>query len=261
MNRSSSDKPKATGAGNLKIQISETSNYRIAGSRLVLERACPSHASYILSTFSNSKFWEKYRRNQNRELGIDKLIEKLERDEKTSPAMLGTLEWVVSIKTKEGLQAIGFATLANYIPEQRRAEFLLGLVRDEDAKPGIGLEASLLVLDYAFNIAKLHKLVSIVYSSNMQAQSNTLALGFIQEGLLRKHFFDSKSGKFIDLFQNGMLAEDFRKNSRLGAISERLLRRNVTLVNNHGLIDSIDADQVRKFELMLRGHCDEKEQS
>lgn len=93
---------------------------------------------------------------------------------------------------------------------------------------GIGVEASLLVFDFAFNQQRLNKLLTYVYGSNLQAQASTLALGFRQEGHLKNHFYLGEKAGFCDVFQNGMLQNEFRENARLKRLSLKLLGRDVT---------------------------------
>ncbi len=239
-------------SGKISVQLDQNAPYRLTSPRLILERASPLHAEYIYSTYANDEFWDKYRRTQKRDVSMMQLVEKLEYDAQHSPASLGMLEWVICRRMGDELIPIGFTSLSSYSAGQRRAEFLIGIPEQEDVATGIGLEASLLIFDYAFNVINLHKLVSIVYSYNQQAQANTLALGFVEEGLLRKHFFDSGKQDFIDLIQNGMLLDDFRQNARLATLSRKLLDRNVTESGNSRSIKQIDRSTLRNLELSLR---------
>ncbi len=232
----------------LSLQTDRNAPYRLTGQRVILERAAPVHAEYIYSTFSNDAFWDKYRRTQKRDISMMQLVEKLEYDYNHSPAGLGMLEWVICRRDGETLVPIGFTSLSNYSASQRRAEFLIGIVDEADIAIGIGLEASLLVFDYAFNVINLHKLVSIVYAYNQQAQISTQSLGFIREGLLRKHFFDPVKQEHVDLIQNGMLQEDFHGNSRLSALSRKLLGKNVTEKSFYRSIKKIEKDQLARIE-------------
>lgn len=238
------------------ISLDENKNaaYLLDGPRVVLERASPKHAEYIYSTFSNVDFWQKYRRTQKRDVSMMQLVEKLEYDDNTSPARLGILEWVICRKDGDELIPLGFAALSNYSAQQRRAEFLIGIVESDDVKAGIGLEASLLIFDYAFNVINLHKLTSIVYKANKSAQISTLSLGFTQEGILRKHYFDSSSQEFIDLIQNGFLLEDFRNSRRLAKLSRKLLHRDVTDNNFYRNIGTISKARVESIEKSLRNY-------
>ena len=141
----------------------------------------------------------------------------------------------------------GFASLSAIDAAQSQAEFMLGIVEQEQIKTGIALEASLLVLDYAFNHEGLHKLCSFVYGNNPLAQKNTLALGFKNDGVLEKHLQLQTSLDFLDVYQNSLLQEQFRNNRRLSRLSSRLLGVDVTRKPRHRRSDEFDLNA--SFEL------------
>lgn len=203
-------------------------NRPLRGRRLVLERLGKMHAEYLQSTYDDNEFWSKYRFNQNRKLQLSTVRDLLAKEEYCEPAKLGKIEWVISRVRGNAMQPIGFAGLTAYDAAQKRAEFLVGVVKPEDRASGIGLEASMLVFEFAFNIARLNKLVSLIYYDNSDAQENTLALGFSKEGVLREHFRTGADAEFIDIIQNGLLAREFRMNQRLARLSRRLLGRDIT---------------------------------
>ncbi len=217
--------------------------------RLLLERLGPQHADYLLSTYSDDGFWNHYRSNQNRRLDRERLRQLLAKESRLSPAKLGKIEWVISRVKGQEIEPIGVTGLTAYSELQSRAEFLVGIVNESDREPGLGLEASLLVFDFAFNLLKLNKLVSFVYAGNTEAQSNTLALGFEQEGQLRQHFRTDSGGPFIDIYQNGMLQSQFRINGRLGRLARRLLQRDITRAERRqGRVIKIGEPQVNATE-------------
>jgi diamine N-acetyltransferase len=119
---------------------------------------------------------------------------------------------------------IGLASLAEIHLIHRRAELLIGFpdaVKFNGTR--IPLSATLMILNYAFNRIGLNKLVSIVYADNVHAQKSTLALGFKQEGFLKNHLFDRKLNRWISVYQNSMLIEEFGENAQLVNFSKRLL--------------------------------------
>lgn len=193
-----------------------------------LERLGPTHVDLLLSAYENVGFWNAYRRNKNRHVKREELEQRLAFDYQQPPARVGKIKWVI-IRNLEGLGVpIGFAGLTALEPSQFRAEFLIGIFDPDEVKIGIGVEASLLVFDFAFNHQRLNKLVTYVYGSNPRAQASTLALGFRQEGHLKNHFYLREEAGFCDVFQNGMLQNEFRENSRLKRLSLRLLGKDVT---------------------------------
>lgn len=85
-----------------------------------------------------------------------------------------------------------------------------------------GLKASLAAMDCAFaSFFGLRKLVSHVYGDNPAAQANTLHLGLRQEGLLRAHLLTGDGP--LDLYVNGLLADEFRADARLPRLLARQL--------------------------------------
>ncbi len=203
-------------------------NKPIKGRRLRLVRLGPEHAPYLQETFSDDSFWNAYRYNQDRHTLDRKLVRKLEFEHQQNPAASGKIEWLIQTLEEGNGRGIGFAALSAFNNEQRRAEFQLGIVNAGNRNPGTGLEASLLLFEYAFNRAGLQKLVSYVYTNNEKSQMNTLALGFQQEGLLRAHFRMKDENDYLDVYQNGMLLTEFRANARLAKLAVRLLGRDIT---------------------------------
>jgi len=200
----------------------------LQGRKLRLQRRAPEHAEFIQQCRQNQAFMDLYRLTEKRSESLSALRESLAEELTLVPPQLRRFEWVIVRHLPgEAEKLIGLAAVADYQVNHQRAEFLVGIVEPADQQPGIGLEASLLVLDFAFNQLALHKLISFVYGYNPISQENTLALGFTQEGLLREHLHLNSLG-YIDLYQNGLLASDFRHNARLSKLSQRLLGYDIT---------------------------------
>ncbi len=201
----------------------------VRGQRVSLLRRAPEHAAYLRSCWDDKAFMDLYRLAQNRQETLEQITERLAKEYKKIPKDLRKFEWVIQRHATEQQEArlIGLAAVADYQATHQRGEFLVGIVNPDDQTAGIGLEASLLVLDFAFNILKLHKFISFVYGHNQDSQNNTVHLGFTQEALLREHIRYASHG-YVDLYQNGMLESDFRSNARLSRFSQRLLKRDIT---------------------------------
>lgn len=198
----------------------------LQGKRLRLERRAPQHADFIWKCRQDRRFWELYRMTDDPNETVKQIHDKLVEENKLLPHQLRWLEWVI-FRINEN-KPIGLAAVADYQPQHQRGEFLIGILEPQEQKAGIGLETSLLVMEFAFNYLKLHKFMSFVYGYNQASQHNTLQLGFIQEGLFREHMFIPEKG-YIDLYQNGLLESDFRNNPRLAKLSQRLLDYDITL--------------------------------
>lgn len=200
------------------------------GKQLYLRRYREEDAAYLHQCYQNFTFMAQYNHYIPRHQHLDDLAAKLRHAHDMHPCQLKTVDWVI-LKKNSG-QPVGIANLVEIQFVHRRAEFLIGLPNPADHARGTGLEATLLILDYAFNRVGLNKLTTFVYGDNDSSQQNTLALGFIQESYLREQIVESASEKFLDLYGNGMTLGDFRTNTRLPKLSQRLLGRDITLTPN-----------------------------
>lgn len=186
------------------------------GKRVVLARMTSKHRDFLFSCRKNRDFQHHYHLFQDSSPeGIERDLKEAER----SPFETKKISWVIEINDRP----IGLASLVGIDFNNSRTEILIGI--PDDRTFGIGLEATLLVMEFAFSVIKLSKLFSYVYSDNIQSQENTLHLGFRQEGLLRSHVIDPISKQPLNLFVNGCLSDEFYQNDKLMALANRLLGR------------------------------------
>lgn len=213
------------------LTVSPLGTEPLWGHKVVLERSNPTHASFLLQCYQDSAFMDLYRLAQKRSETLAQIKKRLEEEQAFQLRQLKRIEWVIHQYKVENEQLqkspIGLISLADYKPTYLQAEFLIGILNTDKRCTGLALEASLLVLDFAFNQLRLHRLTAYVYGYNHNAQANVVELGFKQEGVLRDHVRTQK--QFVDLYANGMLEQDFRENQRLARLSKRLLGENITL--------------------------------
>jgi len=211
----------------LALDIDES----LYGKHLVLDVLSPEHADFLSDCYANNRFMNAYRLSQARNLESQTLHTSLVKKQQYLALRQQGIEWVIRRK-KDAIgnrgELLGLAALADYQAGHNRAEFLVGFLDPKDARAGLGLEASLLVLEFAFQKVKLHKLITLVYQFNKSAQGNTLHLGFSQEAVFREHYFDPYQKRFIDLYQNALLAREFFASKSLARWSKRLLGRDIT---------------------------------
>lgn len=251
------------------IRIAPTGNRALAGKKLVLTPLAAKDAGYFCMLQNEQDFWRHYRLNEDRTRSLEQLHEALKAEEGQSLLQAQKIEWLINRREGEKLVPIGLAALAHFAAEQRRAEFLVGIARRDDRTTGLGLEASLLVFDFAFNQCDLNKLTTLVYAVADNAQKDTEALGFVQEGYLRQHLWDAEQQQFIDLYENGMLQADFRRNSRLSRLSRRLLGRDITCDNGGNAIrvlkgkerEGVEAAFRQSFKLVANRQTNSDEES
>jgi RimJ/RimL family protein N-acetyltransferase len=122
----------------------------------------------------------------------------------------------------------GLVSLVEIDVANRRAEMLIGVPAVDDRGSGIALTASLLMFDFAFNQIGLKKLTTAVIGHNDHSHRSTLALGFAEEGFRKQHVRVPQTGRWVDSRDYGLVNEDFRRNTRLARLSQRLLGRDIT---------------------------------
>lgn len=196
------------------------------GEKLTLRRCSEDDAGYLHQCYKNNTFMTQYNHYIPRHQSLKDLAIKLREADAKHPYQLRSVDWIIFKKATN--QPVGIANLVEIQFHHRRAEFLIGFANPEHHNKSYGLEATLLVLDYAFNRVGLNKLTTIVYSDNILAQKNSLALGFVQESYLREQITEPNGEKFLNLYGNGMTLNDFRNNRRIPKLSRRLLGRDIT---------------------------------
>ena len=102
----------------------------------------------------------------------------------------------------------GEAVLNDIDLVNRSAGFRIALVGTENRNQGYGTEAAALLLEYAFNTLKLHRIALEVYDFNPRALHVYKKLGFKQEGLLRDALV--WKGIYHDAVQMSLLESDYR---------------------------------------------------
>jgi len=77
----------------------------------------------------------------------------------------------------------------------------------ERRNKGFGTDAKMHVLNYAFNVLNLHRMVTEAFEFNEPSLHYNLKCGYKVEGRLRQHYF--KEGRYVDAVQLGVLREDW----------------------------------------------------
>jgi len=194
------------------------------GRSISIRQTTPEDTPILYRAYTDDEFMRLYRSNnplQSEEQLRQMLAERL----KHSPEKRGYIEFII-IHRRYG--AIGVASLADFSSTHRRAEMLIGLFEQKYRGGKFALEASLLVFDLAFNAYNLNKLYTYVYEYNHFAEKSTVHSGFTQEGTLKNHHYLVHEKRFVSLYINGLVIEDFRRSETLRKLSLRLLGRDIT---------------------------------
>lgn len=116
---------------------------------------------------------------------------------------------VFAICMIENDRHIGNIALQQISLKNRNAELAILIGEKEVYGQGIGYEAALLLVEYAFEYLKLHRLYCGTHSENIGMQKLALKLGMRQEGVRREALF--KNGSFANIVEYGMLSDEFLK--------------------------------------------------
>lgn len=199
--------------------------------RIRIRPRTPLDDPFVMHCYANEAFMNNYNRYLASAFRRSKATKNLHFRSRLNVYKNQCVQWVIeridhSSPGESGYTPIGLASLAEIHVTHRRAEVLIGFPDAKLSGSGIPLAAMLMILDFAFNTIGFNKLTSIVYSDNAYAQQSTLAIGFKQEGFFKNHLFDYKSGSWLSTYQNSMLIEEFRNNSRLARVANKLLACN-----------------------------------
>lgn len=112
------------------------------------------------------------------------------------------------IETEED-GALGVATLLDIDWKNRMAEHGIKIANKERRGKGIGTDTVMAIMRYAFDELQLNRLNSSWFEDNLPSKSMYMKCGWKEEGRRRKFIY--KHGKYRDLIETGVLAEDYYK--------------------------------------------------
>lgn len=114
---------------------------------------------------------------------------------------------VFAIKTLDDEKHVGNTGLYHIDWIHRRAEFWILIGEEDYARQGIGTEVGLLMQRYAFKNLNLNKLYLNVGLNNKGAINLYTKLNFVQEGILKDHYYID--GKYLDVITMEILRRNF----------------------------------------------------
>lgn len=179
----------------------------------LLRRSGTSDADFYREAFRKSTFSTLYNRQQPWRGDLTKA---LSNSNQSHFEDTGSIHWTV---LNNDLRPTGLASLSSFSKENARAEVSLGFPETVSAREIMA--ASMLVLRFAFSVAKLNKLTSYVYEDNPHARDFTKNFGFTSEGFLEEHFLLPPHG-FVGVNVFGMTRKHLQQNERLRQFSVRM---------------------------------------
>lgn len=120
-------------------------------------------------------------------------------------------EYVFVIADVISDEAIGIICLRHIDPAMRTAQIGTWLARDQWGS-GINAEAKRLLLDFAFDRLRLHRVEARIAVGNGRSMHAFERLGAAREGILRESFY--KDGKYHDQHLYVILEQEWRARSK-----------------------------------------------
>ena len=102
---------------------------------------------------------------------------------------------------------VGVATLTDIDWKNRRATHGIKISTKERRTKGIGTDAVMAIMRYAFDELGLHRLDGAWFDTNIASKNLYTKCGWREEGIKREYIY--KKGKFRDLIITGILAEEY----------------------------------------------------
>lgn len=168
---------------------------RIEGSQIYLRPITIEDTDNVVRWRNDRKIVENfiYRKNISREEHLNWLHNKVEAGQ--------VIQFIICDRQTD--KPLGSIYLQNFNEESRQAEEGIFLGEEEAYGRGIGTEAAELVLKYAFETLKLHKLTARVLSYNQGSRKMHEKAGYVMESYLKDELF--LNGKYEDLIFYGAI--------------------------------------------------------
>lgn len=198
----------------------------LRGPRLTLRRPQENDAAWLKQHFTQPTFATAVNRDYGRRiqaLSETQVAQQLAQQQTLSPVDLGA--HLLLIGHTDSGERLGVASFVTLDGEHRRGEFIIGF-------PGqvphghVIMETSLLLTDFVFLQAGLHKVTVSIYGDNPRLpdlQATLERLGFRMEGVLREHI-GLPDGRRVDVHLLGGLRQEVLAHPLMIRLGQRYLR-------------------------------------
>ena len=106
---------------------------------------------------------------------------------------------------------IGSCGFHNWFAEHNRAEIGYKITNYNYKQKGLMSEAAEAIIDYGFNTLKLHRIEALVGPDNVASIKLLKKMNFVQEGILREHYFEND--KMDDSIIFGLFRQEWKPNA------------------------------------------------
>ncbi len=117
---------------------------------------------------------------------------------------------ILAMVVREGHRHIGNLALEGIHRVNRSADFAIMVGERDTWGKGYAKEAAVLLIGHGFEALNLHRVSCGTFEDNEGMRRLALALGMKEEGRRRQAVF--KNGRYVDVIEFGILAEEWRKN-------------------------------------------------
>ena len=192
--------------------------HNMRAGRCDLSRRNSEDTTFIRELWANTGFLKNFHRLAPRLPQSDtELARILDSEYSSTISEAKAIHWVVRDKHQ---QPWGLISLTEVSWAHQRAELLIGVL--PKAPMGLAPAAMLVLFQFYFKVMKFNKLVSLIYEDNMHSLKGALHLGFKEEGSLKHHLRDPRTGAYFSIKQLGLFTEDAFSSGN-AALGRRLL--------------------------------------
>ena len=151
--------------------------------RLTLKGFTPKDMTFIFGNYSKKEIKEILGHRSEED------YQKEEYKQKNGYAAYNRSFLLFMLIEKESNTIIGRCGLHNWNVEHKRAELGYNIVDENFKRKGLMTEAVSTIIEYGFNQLKLHRIEALVGSNNIPSIKIIEKHRFINEGLLRQHYY------------------------------------------------------------------------
>lgn len=169
--------------------------------RLILKGISPAYMTFIFEHHSREGIMDLLGHRSEEEYNKEEFKQKNGYSTYNRSFMLFLLQ------DKTSGKIIGRCGIHNWNTDHNRAEVGYHMTDESYKQQGLMTEAFGAVIDYGFNVLKLHRMEALVGSQNVPSLRLMEKYGFIKEGVLREHWYSA--GKYEDSLMFSKLQKEY----------------------------------------------------